>query len=94
VKIERTVAAVASVPCGEKGGGPGFPSISILRYQSIGVRLNLVRIRAGQNSSTPSIFWRRLLPCNLTRLLVADNVAAPQYAELALKQFHQTRGLA
>lgn len=44
--------------------GRGVPSISPLRYQSIGVRLNLVRIRAGQNSSSPSIFGGACSPAN------------------------------
>lgn len=61
----------------------GFPSIPILRYQLIGVRLNVVRIRAGQNSSTPSIFsaaYPPLQPHTLTSLLDL------QHAELALER--------
>ena len=56
----------------------GFPSISILRYQSIGVRLNVVRIRAGQNSSIPSIFGAAYSPLQLHTtpgVLLADIVA-------------------
>jgi len=67
-------------------GGRGFSSISSLRYQSIGVRLNLVRIRAGQNFSTPSIFWRRLLPL--------QPHTAPGLTTSQLSRLQHARGLA
>jgi hypothetical protein len=72
----------ASVPCGEQGGGRGVP-IDLHSPLSVNRR----QAESGPDPLWPELFnpfhfWRRLLPCNLTRL----HDAALHSAELALKQ--------